>query len=353
MNEKTAVPVPSVSADGEQSLSYVTEEIVTQEPDYFNFDDGKHGDEYLKQMLRMSEPSYLPTMTINQIYETVYESRRPIIENLLYPGAYLFVGAPKVGKSFFMAQLAYHVSVGLPLWDYKTHPGTVLYLALEDDYRRIQERLYRMFGVDGTDNLYFATFAKSLATGLFEQLKRFVKEHPETNLIIIDTLQKIREVNNDRYSYTEFSSSGNEVHIIFKADKFKYDTSLYYIMNHKSGIEVYVDGATSKYVTVTGKKCENYEFGDRTEKLKILLKKYMRRPETVARNAINAINSEISGTDIIEIAKNSKNGAAFKSLWEGSITGYLSHSEADMALCSYLAFWTGKDAYKMDYLFSK
>lgn len=71
------------------------------------------------------------------------------------------MGAPKVGKSFFMAQLAYHVSVGLPLWDYKTHPGTVLYLALEDDYRRIQERLYRMFGVDGTDNLHFATFAKS------------------------------------------------------------------------------------------------------------------------------------------------------------------------------------------------
>ena len=199
--EKTTVPVPSVGADGEQSLSYVTEEIVTQEPDYFNFDDGKHGDEYLEQMLRMSEPSYLPTMTMNQIYETVYESRRPIIENLLYPGAYLFVGAPKVGKSFFMAQLAYHVSVGLPLWDYKTHPGTVLYLALEDDYRRIQERLYRMFGVDGTDNLHFATFAKSLATGLFEQLKRFVKEHPGTNLIIIDTLQKIREVNNDRYSY--------------------------------------------------------------------------------------------------------------------------------------------------------
>lgn len=94
--EKTTVPIPSVGADGEQSLSYVTEEIVAQEPDYFNFDDGKHGEEYLKQMLRMSEPSYLPTMTMNQIYETVYESRRPIIENLLYPGAYLFVGAPKV-----------------------------------------------------------------------------------------------------------------------------------------------------------------------------------------------------------------------------------------------------------------
>ena len=224
--EKTTVPVPSVGADGEQSLSYVTEEIVTQEPDYFNFDDGKHGDEYLEQMLRMSEPSYLPTMTMNQVYETVYESRRPIIENLLYPGAYLFVGAPKVGKSFFMAQLAYHVSVGLPLWDYKTHPGTVLYLALEDDYRRIQERLYRMFGVDGTDNLHFATFAKSLATGLFEQLKRLVKEHPGTNLIIIDTLQKIREVNNDRYSYA------NDYEIIGQLKAFADESNLCLLIVH-------------------------------------------------------------------------------------------------------------------------
>ena len=36
--EKTTVPVPSVGADGEQSLSYVTEEIVTQEPDYFQIE---------------------------------------------------------------------------------------------------------------------------------------------------------------------------------------------------------------------------------------------------------------------------------------------------------------------------
>ena len=49
--EKMTVPIPSVGADGEQSLSYVTEEIVAQEPDYFNFDDGKHGEEYLKQKL--------------------------------------------------------------------------------------------------------------------------------------------------------------------------------------------------------------------------------------------------------------------------------------------------------------
>ena len=56
-----------------------------------------------------------------------------------------------------MAQLAYHISTGTPLWNYRVRKATVLYFALEDDYPRLQRRLYQMFGADGTDNLYFAT----------------------------------------------------------------------------------------------------------------------------------------------------------------------------------------------------
>lgn len=199
-NEKTTVPVPSVGADGEQSISYVTNKIITTGNEEINPIDESMG-EMLRQMQRMSDPSYLATMTMSQLYDTVYESKLPIIDGLIYPGTYLFVGAPKVGKSFLMAQIAYHVSTGLPLWNYSVHGGTVLYLALEDDYRRLQERLYRMFGVEGTDTLHFATCAKQLGAGLYEQLARFVAEHRDTRLIIIDTLQKIREASGDRYSY--------------------------------------------------------------------------------------------------------------------------------------------------------
>ena len=116
---------------------------------------------------------------------------------------YLFVGSPKIGKSFFMAQLAYHVSTGTPLWDYPVKKGTVLYLALEDDYRRLQERMYRMFGTDSTENLYFSVSSKPLGNGLTDQLSGFIREHPDTTLVIIDTLQKIREVDSDSYSYAK------------------------------------------------------------------------------------------------------------------------------------------------------
>ena len=93
------------------------------------------------------------------------------------------------------------MAMGLPLWEYEVHQGTVLYLALEDDYARLQRRLSRMFGVEETSNLYFATQAKSVSEGLDQQLEGFIREHPDVRLIIIDTLQKVREIGGDRYSY--------------------------------------------------------------------------------------------------------------------------------------------------------
>lgn len=198
--EKTTAPIPPVGADGEQSLSYVTEQIITTENEEINPSE-ENMEEILRQMQRMNDPAYLHTVSMNELYETVYQSRPPVIDGLLYSGTYLFAGAPKVGKSFFMAQLAYHVSTGRKLWDYDVHQGTVLYLALEDDYQRLQERMSRMFGVEGTDSLHFAVYAKQLGAGLDEQLEKFINEHPGTRLIIIDTLQKIREVSTDNYSY--------------------------------------------------------------------------------------------------------------------------------------------------------
>ena len=140
------------------------------------------------QYERESSPNYMQTVSMPELYEMVYSGKPPVIDNFLYPGTYLFVGAPKVGKSFMMAQIAYHVSSGLPMWNYPVRQGTVLYLALEDDYRRLQERLYRMFGTETTSHLFFSVASKSLNNGLTEQLDMFLSEHSDTNLIIIDTL---------------------------------------------------------------------------------------------------------------------------------------------------------------------
>jgi len=149
------------------------------------------------QYERESSPNYMQTVSMPELYEMVYSGKPPVIDNFLYPGTYLFVGALKVGKSFMMAQIAYHVSSGLPMWNYPVRQGTVLYLALEDDYRRLQERLYRMCGTETASHLFFSVASKSLNSGLTEQLDMFLSEHSDTNLIIIDTLQKIRDAKGD------------------------------------------------------------------------------------------------------------------------------------------------------------
>lgn len=101
-----------------------------------------------------------------------------------------------------MAQLAYQVSTGLPLWGYKVRKTGVLYFALEDNYARLQRRLFRMFGAEAAENLYFATHCKTANGGLEDQIRSFMREHPNTGLIIIDTLKRVREVGGADFSYS-------------------------------------------------------------------------------------------------------------------------------------------------------
>jgi RecA-family ATPase len=58
-----------------------------------------------------------------------------------------------------------------------------------------------MFGVEGTPAFHFATRAKSVENGLMQQLEGFIREHSDTQLIIIDTLQKVRGDESEKYSY--------------------------------------------------------------------------------------------------------------------------------------------------------
>lgn len=218
--EMTALST-SVGADDGQSLTSKTDNSITNEDADFN-----SFEEIQRKMMRMLDPRYLHTVSMTELYDTVYRSRPPLIDGLLYPGTYLFVGAPKLGKSFLMAQLAYHISTGTPLWNYPVRKGTVLYLALEDDYSRLQKRLYQMFGTESTENLYFSVSASQLGSGLDEQLQNFVREHPDTELIIIDTLQKVREVGGDSYSYA------NDYDIIARLKQFADNSGVCLMLVH-------------------------------------------------------------------------------------------------------------------------
>ena len=205
---KTTASVSSVGADGKQPNMKNHTEIIANETAKNN----------LQATNNCKSPEKsgcsLQTVSMTELYDTLYPPRTPVVDGFLYGGTYLFVGAPKVGKSFFMGQLAYHIAMGIPLWDYPVRKGTVLYLALEDDYARLQRRLSQMFGIESADNLYFATQAKTLKEGLDGELEEFVKQHTDARLIIIDTLQKVREVGGETFSYS------NDYEIVTKLKAF-------------------------------------------------------------------------------------------------------------------------------------
>ncbi len=66
-----------------------------------------------------------------------------------------------------------------------------------------------------------------------------------------------------------------------------------------------------------------------------------------------ATRDTLTDDELIALASRARNGAKFTALWMGSTTGYPSQSEADAALCSLLAFYTGPDAARIDRLFQQ
>ena len=157
-------------------------------------------------------------------------------------------------------------------------------------------------------------------------------------------------------SYTETSPSGQGVRIFFRASGFDYDKGRYYTMNAKQGLEIYVSGATSKFLTVTGNSAPwggVRPIAERGAQLQSILERYMERPQKSSQAASRTPQTpfNLSDEEVITRAKNARNGAVFSALWHGDTSAYGSHSEADLALCNLLAFWTGGNAEQVDKIF--
>ena len=119
-----------------------------------------------------------------------------VVDTLLSQGLHILAGSPKVGKSWLALWLAVMVAKGDPVWGMGVKQGTTLYLCLEDSTLRIQNRLFEITE-DAPANVHFTTNSDTLGKGLEEQLCAFLSEHPDTVLVIIDTLQMIRGTNYD------------------------------------------------------------------------------------------------------------------------------------------------------------
>jgi len=127
-----------------------------------------------------------------------------IIENLLSEGLHILAGSPKVGKSWLALWLSVAVSKGEDVWGNKVKQGDTLYLCFEDSQNRIQNRLFDITD-EATKAVNFCTENALLGGELEERIVTFIAEHSDTVLIIIDTLQMIRNTGNDNNYASDYS----------------------------------------------------------------------------------------------------------------------------------------------------
>ena len=135
--------------------------------------------------------------------ELLQEPFKPIpwiVENLIcYPGLYILAGPPKSGKSWLVIDLQAAIACGLNFFGFETHKVKVLYLALEDTIERVHRRACKILD-ELPGKMDIVTSAKSLNNGFLNQLEEYIQDNPDCKLIVIDTLQMIRD-NKNEFSY--------------------------------------------------------------------------------------------------------------------------------------------------------
>lgn len=116
------------------------------------------------------------------------------IPGLLCQGLNILAGGQKLGKSWMAFAVAIAIALGGCVFgSIQVVEGDVLYLALEDNRRRLQDRLKKLLnGSSAPARLHLCTEWPNLGDGGLTLLRQWLEGHPQARLIIIDTLKKVR-----------------------------------------------------------------------------------------------------------------------------------------------------------------
>lgn len=158
-------------------------------------------------------------------------------------------------------------------------------------------------------------------------------------------------------SYTERSVSRRGLHVVVKGDIPDRFLSVgrdgLQQDGRRSGtFEVYRARhffvATGDHVSGTRRTIEF-----RQDELEQVLDHYLKPVQREEQPALPVRPLSLSDREIVDKMLSARNAAKAERLWRGDWegAGYSSHSEADLALCSILAYWTGRDAPRVDALF--
>ena len=97
-----------------------------------------------KESTHEKKPAELTTIDAEELMASPFPTRRFLVDGLISTGLTLLCGRAKTGKSWLVMRLCLCVAQGLPFLGHKCEKGDVLYLALEDQYARLKERMGRL-----------------------------------------------------------------------------------------------------------------------------------------------------------------------------------------------------------------
>lgn len=147
-------------------------------------------------------------------------------------------------------------------------------------------------------------------------------------------------------SYSEISPTGTGLHVICRGE-------LPPGRRRRGKIEMYSDG---RYFTMTGAvlEAQSTDVPERTDALALLHDSVFGAPGIPHEGTRQTSSSHrLEDEELLARASSARNGNRFSALWSGNMSGNASASEADLALCNLLAFWTGGDPYQIDRLFRR
>jgi hypothetical protein len=145
------------------------------------------------------------TPSVADLIQRVLPEQRWAVDGIIPEGVTIFAGKPKTGKSW--AALATCIAVatgGKALGKVPVIEGDALYLALEDNERRLQDRLRKLLaGAQAPTRLFYqTTWRRSHEDGI-DHLEGWILAHPKTRLVCIDTLAKFRRPSRGKNAYEE------------------------------------------------------------------------------------------------------------------------------------------------------
>lgn len=138
------------------------------------------------------KPSFI---TARDLCDMEFDPIKYIVPGYIAEGLTLFAGKPKLGKSWFCMEIGLAVADGgVCLGDVRCEQGDVLYLALEDNRRRLQSRIRKLWMLEAMVHapvpkaLHLATEWPRANEGGIKAIREWIDAHPRARLVIVDVL---------------------------------------------------------------------------------------------------------------------------------------------------------------------